>query len=262
LALQRLITQRGFVSVSDIAREIGLSNMTIRRDLEALEREGLIQRSHGGAAPAPTATVIPAEPSFAARRDLNRDAKQRIAFTAAAMVLGGETIGLDVGSTVACLAVELAARDQIGIVTNSLQTVLAMPQPVRPEVFLLGGQLRPREGSLCGSITRQQLAGHWMDRVFIGVAGIDENGLYDYSPEEAEIKAAFMRQAAAVTILCDSSKFGRRSFVKVCGFEAVGSIVTETELPPKILDAARLAGVRILIADEDPLRRPEHRVSI
>jgi DeoR family glycerol-3-phosphate regulon repressor len=248
-ALQRLIAERGFVSVADVAREIGISEMTVRRDLEVLERDGLIQRSHGGAVPAPPTTVIPAEPSYAARRDLNREAKQRIALAAAALVMPDQAIGLDVGSTVACLAAELAGRATIEIVTNSLQTVLAMPQPVLPEVFLLGGRLRPREGSLCGGITRHQLSGHWMDRVFIGVAGIDENGLYDYSPEEAEIKTVFMQQANTVTVLCDSSKFGRRSFVRICGFEAIGSIVIDAPLPPEIEAAAADARVRIIIAE-------------
>jgi DeoR/GlpR family transcriptional regulator of sugar metabolism len=247
-ALQRLIAERGFVSVADVARTIGISEMTVRRDLEVLERDGLIQRSHGGAVPAPPTTVITTEPSYAARRDLNREAKQRIALAAAALVVPDQAIGLDVGSTVACLAAELAGRAMIEIVTNSLQTILAMPQPIMPEVFLLGGRLRPREGSLCGGITRHQLSSHWMDRVFIGVAGIDENGLYDYSPEEAEIKAVFMQQASTVTVLCDSSKFGRRSFVRICGFEAIGSIVTDAPLPPAIQAAAAVFRVQIIIA--------------
>jgi DeoR/GlpR family transcriptional regulator of sugar metabolism len=249
-ALHRLIAERGFIAVADVAREIGVSDMTVRRDLEVLERDGLVQRSHGGAVLAPPATVIPAEPSYAARWDLNRAAKQRIAAAAAGLVSPGEAIGLDVGSTVACLAAELAAREGIEIVTNSLQTILAMPQPVLPEVFLLGGRLRPREGSLCGGITRQQLAGHWMDRVFIGVAGIDEHGIYDYSPEEAEVKSVFMQQASTTIVLCDSSKFGRRSFVRVCGFEAIGTIVTDGELPPKIQDAIGKAGTRIIVAKQ------------
>ncbi len=246
-ALYRIIGERGFVSVADIAREIGISDMTIRRDLEVLEREGLIQRSHGGAVIA-TATIIPAEPSYAARHDLNRTIKQRIAATAEGLVLSGEAIGLDVGSTVACLASLLSSRQGIGIVTNSLQTVLAMPQPVLPDVFLLGGRLRPREGSLCGSITRQQLAGHWMNRVFIGVAGIDDNGLYDYSPEEAEVKSAFMERSDAVTVLCDSSKFGRRSLVCFGGFDKIESLVTDAEPPAAIRQAAERSGVRIVVA--------------
>jgi DeoR family glycerol-3-phosphate regulon repressor len=247
-ALHRLIGERGFVSVANIAREIGISDMTIRRDLEALERDGLIQRSHGGAVLAAPTNVIPAEPSYAARRNLNRAAKQAIAAAAAALVTPGQAIGLDVGSTVACLAAALAARENIEIITNSLQTILAMPAPIVPEVFLLGGRLRPREGSLCGGITRQQLAGHFMDNVFIGVAGIDANGIYDYAPEEAELKSIFMQQASAVTILCDSTKFGRRSFVRVCGFDAITSIITDCEPPAEIRAAAERSATTIIIA--------------
>jgi len=251
-SLHRRISERGFVVVAEIAREIGVSDMTVRRDLEALARDGLVQRTHGGAVLAPPATVIPTEPSYAARRELNPEAKQRIAATAAAMVSAGEAIGLDTGSTVACLAAELAGREGIEIVTNSLQTILAMPQPVLPEVFLLGGRLRPREGSLCGSITRQQLASHWMDRVFIGVAGIDENGLYDYSPEDAEVKLVYMQRAKATVVLCDSSKFDRRSFVRICGFEAIGTIVTDRPLPPHIQEVAAKAGTAVLVASPGP----------
>ncbi len=251
-SLHRRISERGFVVVAEIAREIGVSDMTVRRDLEALARDGLVQRTHGGAVLAPPATVIPTEPSYAARRELNPEAKQRIATAAAAMVSAGEAIGLDTGSTVACLAAELAGREGIEIVTNSLQTILAMPQPVLPEVFLLGGRLRPREGSLCGSITRQQLASHWMDRVFIGVAGIDENGLYDYSPEDAEVKLVYMQRAKATVVLCDSSKFDRRSFVRFCGFEAIGTIVTDRPLPPHIQEVAAKAGTAVLVASPGP----------
>jgi len=247
-ALHRLIGERGFVGVANIAREIGISDMTIRRDLEALERDGLIQRSHGGAVLAAPTNVIPAEPSYAARRTLNRAAKQSIAAAAAALVTSGQAIGLDVGSTVACLATELARRENIEIITNSLQTILAMPAPIVPEVFLLGGRLRPREGSLCGGITRQQLAGHFMDNVFIGVAGMDANGIYDYAPEEAEVKSIFMQQSSAVTVLCDSTKFGRRSFVRVCGFDAITSIITDAEPPAEIRAAAEQNATKIVVA--------------
>lgn len=251
-ALHRLILGQGFVSVADVARDVGISEMTVRRDLESLEREGLIERSHGGAVPAAAASsVIAIEPTYAARRELNRDAKRGIAACAATLVSGEQAVGLDTGSTVSYLAAELAGREQLKIVTNSLQTVLAMPQPILPEVFLLGGRLRPREGSLCGGITHQQLSGHWMDRFFLGVCGIDEDGVYDYSPEDSEVKAVFMQQSKAVTALCDSSKFGRRSFVRICGFDRLDSIVTDAPLPPAIARKASAAGVRLIVAQQD-----------
>jgi DeoR family glycerol-3-phosphate regulon repressor len=250
--LHRLIAARGFVLVADVAREIGLSDMTIRRDLEALERDGLVQRSHGGAVPS---NIVPAEPSYAARRDVRRAAKRAIARAAAAQVAEGMVIGLDVGSTIACLAAELAGRPGIEIVTNSLQTVLAMPHPIAPGLVLLGGRLRPREGSLVGAITRQQLAGHWLDRVFLGVAGVDADGIYDYAPEEAEVKSLFMQQAGAVTVLCDSGKFNRRSFVRVSDFAGIASLITDAPPPPAIRDAAAAAGTEIIIAAAEPALR-------
>lgn len=251
-ALHRLIVEQGFVAVADVARDVGISEMTVRRDLEALEREGLIERSHGGAMPASSANaVIALEPTYAARRELNSDAKRRIARHAAELVALEQAIGLDAGSTVSYLAAELAGREPLRIVSHSLQAVLAMPQPILPEIFLLGGRLRAREGSLCGGITHQQLAGHWLDRFFLGICGIDEDGVYDYSPEDSEVKSVFMQQSKAVTALCDSSKFGRRSFVRVCGFDRLDSIVTDAPLPPAIAREAEAAGVRILVADQD-----------
>jgi DeoR/GlpR family transcriptional regulator of sugar metabolism len=248
-AIYRLITRQGFVSVSDLAKGIGISDMTVRRDLEALVRDGLVRRSHGGATSAVEhPAVVPVEPSFAARRDLNRQLKRDIAAAAAAQVQPGDVVGLDIGSTVACLAAELAPLAGIEIVTNSMQAVLAMSSPVQPEVFMLGGQLRPREGSLCGSITRQQLAGHWMCRVFLGASGIDEHGIYDYAPAEAEVKGAFIQRAEAVTVLCDSSKFGRRSFVRVCDFTPIGTLITDAEPPEEIRAALEQAGTEIIIA--------------
>jgi DeoR/GlpR family transcriptional regulator of sugar metabolism len=199
VALRRLIAEQGFVSVTDVARAVGISEMTVRRDLEALERAGLIERSHGGAVSTQASSVIAIEPTYAARRELNREAKHRIALRAASLVSVEEAIGLDTGSTISYLAAELAGRERIRIVTNSLQTILAMPQPILPEVFLLGGRLRPREGSLCGGIAHQQLSGHWLDRFFLGVGGIDENGVHDYSPEDTETKSVFIQQSKAVT---------------------------------------------------------------
>ncbi|MCB8876529.1 DeoR/GlpR family DNA-binding transcription regulator [Acidisoma silvae] len=249
-ALQRLIAERGFVSVADVAREIGISDMTVRRDLEALERDGVVQRSHGGAVPI-QAAVIQTEPSYAARAQINAEPKRRIAAAAASLVHARQAIGIDTGSTAAYLAAELAGHDDIKIVTNSLQTVLAMPQPILPEVIMLGGRLRPREGSLCGGITQQQLSSHWLDQFFLGICGIDEGGVYDYSHDDAEVKNIFMQQTRSVTALCDSSKFGQRSFVRVCGFDKIHRIVTDTSLPPDIDAAARAAGVEIIVASSE-----------
>jgi DeoR/GlpR family transcriptional regulator of sugar metabolism len=254
-ALHQAILQRGFVTVVDIAREVGVSEMTVRRDLEALEREGRIRRSHGGAVPV-AGRVVEMEPSFAARRDVNAAGKHAIARAAAALVMPREIVGLDVGSTVAALAAELRDRAGLGVVTNSIQAVLAMSGRMQADVYVLGGQLRPREGSLCGRIARQQLREHWLDKVFIGIAGIDAAGVFDYSVEEADMKCAFMERASEVIVLCDSSKFARRSLVHVCGFGAVHRLVTDAPPSPELQRELDRHNVQVIVAAGDALDLP------
>jgi DeoR/GlpR family transcriptional regulator of sugar metabolism len=254
-ALHQAVLQRGFVTVVDIAREIGVSEMTVRRDLEVLEREGKLRRSHGGAVPV-AGRVVEMEPSFAARRDLHADAKHAIARAAAVLVGPREIVGLDVGSTVAALGLELRDRAGLGVVTNSIQAVLAMSGQVQADVYLLGGQLRPREGSLCGRIARQQLREHWLDKVFIGIAAIDAAGVFDYSVEEADMKCALMERASEVIVLCDASKFARRSLVHVCGFGAVHRLVTDEPPPAALRRELDRNNVQVIVAAGDALDLP------
>lgn len=246
-ALRGLIAERGFVSVSGISREIGISEMTIRRDLEALEQAGLIERAHGGAIPRAPA---PAEPSFAARRGRNAAAKAAIAAAALPLIHPGDVLGLDVGSSVACLAALLRGRSDVSIVTNSLQSVLALSGTdlALPDIYVLGGRLRPQEGSLCGRIALQQIAGHWLDRAFLGAAGLDAEGLYDYSPEEAEVKAAFIARARERILLCDSSKFGQRSFLRLCGLDAITMLITDADPPAPVMRELKARGAQVVVA--------------
>jgi DeoR/GlpR family transcriptional regulator of sugar metabolism len=247
-ALASLLDAEGFLAVSDIARRVGVSEMTIRRDLNAFERSGLIERAHGGAVPA-ARRVRPDEPLFAARRLLHAEAKAAIASAAMELIGPNDMIGLDIGSTIACLAEQLRERSDLRIVTNSIPAVLALSAQggACPAVYLLGGQLRPGEGSLCGSIARRQLAEHWLQRAFISVASVSEDGLFDYAPEEAELKHAMMARAKEVILLCDSSKFGQGCFVRVAGLEAIHTLITEAEPPAGLRKALERAGKRIIV---------------
>jgi DeoR family glycerol-3-phosphate regulon repressor len=256
--LQAAIAERGFVSVAEIAREMGMSEMTVRRDLDALQRLGTVQRSHGGAVAAEPAATQPVptmhEPSFDARQHVRAPAKQAIAAAALRLIGEREVIGLDVGSTVACLASLLRGRAGLGIVTNSLRVVTALcaeAGPI-PDVYVLGGQLRAREGSLCGAIAQRQLADHWLNKAFIGTAGLCEDGLFDYSVEETQLTMGYIRSASEVIVLCDSSKFGQRGFARVCGLNAVSRLITEAEPPAPLRAALERAGAAITIATPPP----------
>jgi DeoR family glycerol-3-phosphate regulon repressor len=253
-ALRQVISERGFLSVSQIAKEIGVSEMTVRRDFDILEREGAIERAHGGAVVTSHAAQLQAEPSFASRRDIHAEAKAVIARTAAALVGEREIIGLDVGSTVTLLAAELSTRSDLSIVTNNLQAVAALSrqEAATPAVYVLGGSLRPRELSLSGQIACRQLGEYWLNKAFIGVAGIGVAGLYDYSPEEAEVKAAFIERAAEIIVICDSSKFEQRSFVRVCGLDEVDVLVTESMPPKMLMDELDQHNVQVITAGSSP----------
>lgn len=247
-ALHAAIAERGEISVSEMAKEFGISEMTVRRDLDALQQSGGIERSHGGAVLARPA-MAPAEPSFAARRHVRAAAKQAIARAAGAMIVERDVVGLNVGSTIAYLAAEIGGRSGLSVVTNSLQAVAAMTRsPVMCDVYVIGGHLRAREGSLCGAITQRQLADHWLHKVFIGVAGITAEGMFDYSVEEVQVTLGYIRRASEVIVLCDSSKFGRRSFARVSGLEMISTLVTDRMPPPDIEEALRRHEVRIVVA--------------
>ncbi len=249
--MARLVTASGALSVAELAERFGVSEMTVRRDLHLLEREGGILRARGGAMRSGAVETVMQEPSYAARRGVNHGAKRRIAEAAAKLVGDCDVIGLDVGSTVTALAERLRSRQDLGIITHNLQVVNAVAATeAGPRLYVLGGHFRRSEGSLIGPEARRELERLWLNTAFIGVAGLGAEGLFDYSPEEAEIKTLYSARAHLTCVLCDSSKFGRRSLVRFAGLETVDIVVTEAEPPADLARALAAAEVRILVAGE------------
>ena len=253
--LAEIIREAGFVSVADTAGLLGVSGMTIRRDLEALESRGLLTRTHGGAVAlgARRPEVYDAEePVFERRRRKNAAAKARIAAAAARLVAPGETLALDVGTSVLALAARLADRGELRIFTNSLPTAIALVGGRSP-VYLLGGQLRAPEMAVIGPVARTQAGAYYFDRLFLGVSGVTETGLYDYSLEDTEVKQAFIERSRQVVVLCDSSKFGHRALARICGIERCHLLITDAAPPPHLSDLLKAAGVEVAVA---PPTRP------
>jgi len=248
-----LVARRGFASVAELARAFGVSEMTIRRDLDRLAAAGLVVRAHGGAVARERAGVALAldEPSFRARLRRAAAAKLAIARRALELVPPGCTLGLDVGTTTFELARALAPRDDVRVFTNSLQAASVLGQG-RVEVYLPGGRIRPRELSLVGSIAARELSRYWLDLAFLGAAGVTADGFFDYSLEDTEIKQVYLARARRVVFLCDSTKFARMSVVKVCALEQVHTLVTEASPPPPLAAALARAGVEVVVAQPQP----------
>ncbi|RUT31467.1 DeoR/GlpR transcriptional regulator [Arsenicitalea aurantiaca] len=238
----------GFVSITELAEEFGVSGMTVRRDLTALDKRGLLARTHGGAVPVGVQAVIDSvEPAFDLRRRENADGKMAIARAAAGLIGPSESIGLDVGTSILALAEDIANRRDLRVFTNNLRVAMRLAEG-NVTVYTLGGQVRSPEFSLIGPQAAEALSGHFLDRVFIGVSGFDANGFYDYSPEDTEIKRAFIAHAGSVVVLCDASKFGRRALSRIVPLERVDLVVTDAAPPPDLAAALAAAGIETVIA--------------
>jgi len=248
--LAEIIGREGFVSVAATAGALGVSTMTIRRDLEALESRGVLTRTHGGAVvpEVPRPEVFdPEEPAFERRKSKQAAAKARMAAAAARLVAPGETLALDVGTSVLALAGRLAERTDIRIFTNSLPSAIALTKSRSP-VYLLGGQLRAPEMAVVGPVATRQIDAYYFDRLFLGVSGVTETGFYDYSLEDTEVKQAFIARARQVVVLCDSSKFGHRALARICGIEQCHRVVTDAAPPARLAASFAAAGLEVIVA--------------
>jgi DeoR/GlpR family transcriptional regulator of sugar metabolism len=243
-----LVGRNGFVSVAEIAGNFAVSDMTVRRDLWALEDKGLLARTHGGAIGVGRREVFDAaEPAFSSRRRQNAAAKAAIARAAARLIGVRESVGLDVGTSTLALAEEMAGRQDIAVFTANLYAAAALGRRGCP-VHVFGGLVRGPELSVVGSNPIKQIRQFCVAKLFLGVSGVTEDGFFDYSPEDTEIKRVFIEQADEVVVLCDSSKFDHRSVSKVCDLGRVAWLISDAPPPGHLADALARAGVEIIIA--------------
>lgn len=246
--------QQGSVSVGEIASEIGVSEMTIRRDLVELEREGKLHRIHGGAVPADGLeagiAVDREEPSFDSRSIQNNPGKRAIATAAAAISASARSLALDVGTTTYFLAERLADRQHCKIFTNSVRIAAQLGAGLA-EVYVPGGRMRGDEMAISGPSAVEEFANLWFDVAFIGVSGVTTEGLFDYSFEDADMKRVYLHRSSQKIVLCDASKFQRMSLVHIAPLEDIDMLITDAE-PPEILAAALAkAGVEVRVATSE-----------
>jgi DeoR/GlpR family transcriptional regulator of sugar metabolism len=220
-----LLSVKSPLTIEELARKLFVSEVTVRRDLASLEKQGLIIRNRGGA----SLPALGFEPMFNQRQKKNFQLKQNIAKHAAAQIREGEVIALDVGTTTAELAKELVKRSGITVFTSSFQVASILAKS-NLQVYMIGGLIRKTEMSMVGSIALETIMKFNFDRFYLGLAAISqEAGPTDYSIEEAEIKRAFIARSKEVIALVDRSKFGTSSLVKVCEFDQIDEIITNRD---------------------------------
>lgn len=246
--LALLVADRGFARVVDLARELRVSEVTVRTDLAALEAEGRVTRVHGGAMP--RGLVAERESSLEQSRTRLARAKRAIAVETAGRVRSGESVLLDVGSTALAVAHELVARpelDELVVVTNGLAIALALePAIPRFTVVVTGGTVRSLQHSLVNPLATTLLDDVRVDLAILGATGVDAvAGVTNVNLPEAEVKRRMVACASRRVLAADASKLGRVHLGRVCGLDELDELITDDAAPDAALAPLRAAGLRV-----------------
>lgn len=228
-----LIAEKGMVSVSLLSRHLRVSAVTVRTDLRSLEKKGFIVRSRGGVAPS-------FHPGILERQRERVEEKIRIARAAADLILDGDTVMIEAGTTTALIGRYLLGKRDIHIVTNS--TLLFSYTRVNPgiQLTLTGGEFRRSTESMVGSLALKTLEQFNVRLAFVGTDGFSlEKGMTTHLLEGAEIVKAMAKQADKTILVADSSKYGKAGFVRVLPLKSVGMIITDEGLPGEVVSSLR-----------------------
>jgi len=255
-AILDLLARHGGVRVASVASDFGVTQETIRRDLERLEREGRLVRSHGGAIPLDRdRTELPLD----VREIVHLEQKRAIAAHAAAGIREGDVIALDASSTARELA-RLLPDIPLTVVTNSLAAAMALHDRSRVRVVVAGGVLDGPSRSFVGEMATEMLDRFHFTRAFISCQGIDlERGLSVAADQHAGIKRRMIALASEAVLLADSSKFGVKAVEFFAKVADVDTIITDPGADPKMIARLGKAGVRVEIAREQTPRQAARR---
>jgi DeoR family transcriptional regulator, fructose operon transcriptional repressor len=252
--IQRLLEERHVVRVSSLSDALGVSEVTVRRDLEALERRGFLERIHGGAV---GARRIRSEPRYLEAMTTSPEEKRLIGRTAASLIERGDTIFLNGGTTTLEVFRHLEAP-QVRVVTNHVG--IAMESVDREvEVILVGGHYRPPSNSVVGPFATANLRRVTASRTFIGAEGVSRrSGVTTPSAVEADI-GAFMieRTRGEVVLVADHSKMGTVADFVMCGLDRIDHLITDPGIDHEYRTGLAEDGVDVITVDERVAARRE-----
>ncbi|MCD8121612.1 MAG: DeoR/GlpR family DNA-binding transcription regulator [Clostridiales bacterium] len=215
------------VSVSELSKIHAVTEETIRRDLEKLEKEGLVNRTYGGAVL--NIETISEHIHYVRRREINKDAKNRIAQLTLPEISANAVIGADASSTVMQAVSCLKERSDVSILTNSVQIVRDLDQS-SINIISTGGAVNRNTCSMQGSIVRKVLSEYYVDIVLISCTALElDGGVFDANEEEAELKKVLIERGRKIILLVDHTKFNKVAFVKLLDFSQLDMIITDQE---------------------------------
>jgi DeoR family transcriptional regulator of aga operon len=246
-AILQLLTRHGAVQVTDLVQEFGVSAVTIRTDLSALESQGLASRSHGGA----TLTRTPPPEQTIRQKDaINQEQKERIGALAATLVQPGDNIIIDSGTTTISLARHLRDASQVTVMTNGLNIAWELAESPGVDLILTGGLLRKESLSIQGSQAEATLQAYNFDKLFLGVDGFDlQFGITTHHEAEASLNHKMVERAKKIVVLTDASKFGRVSLHRIVQLDRVHTVITDAAISQEYREGLQRLGIELLIAE-------------
>ena len=237
---------KGAVKVSDLAAEFNVSRMTIRRDLLALSDSGFIERTHGGAV-AVNDGFGSMEQAINQRINHLTQEKRNIASAAAKLIIPGETIFISAGSTSYWLAQNIMHKSNLTVVVNSLIIAKLLSTSEKLDIIVVGGFLRKSELSLVGYPTENYLKDIHVDKVFMGVNGIDPDvGITSSNAQELMTDRSILKLSKNVIVIADHTKFGAISSGRMAPLSMVKTIVTSSLVSSQMVNAIRKQGVEVI----------------
>ena len=232
--------------MAELVQTLGVSESTIRRDLEVLEEQSLIRRTHGGAVCIKGNATHPL--AFAERETTALPAKQAIARAVAELIPENQTVILNGGTTCFEVARALAGR-RLNVITNSVPIASLLSQELATEVTLIGGYVYPRTGVALGATAEQMLEGLHATQLVLSCAGICEEGAFNANQMMVDVERKMMATAEEVILAVDATKFGRRAVVKLANLSEVDVIVTDSTFASDRAGWVASLGARVIRAE-------------
>jgi DeoR family transcriptional regulator of aga operon len=240
------INDAGQVLVHELSKEFGVSEVTIRNDLEQLEKKNMLIRARGGAIKPEGGVGI--DYRLSEKDKLHYEEKARIGKKAAQLINEHDTIIIDSGTTTNEIAKNLDHLKDITVICNALNIISQLIQLNNANIIIPGGYLRKNSLSLVGPLAEKNLQNLYVDKVFIGVDGFDtKHGIYTPNIEEAYFNEIMIKIAKEVIVVCDSSKFLRRSLAYICGISKIHTVITDNGIQDEDKKRLEDAGIKLII---------------
>lgn len=241
-----LINRQKTITNAELMERFDISIETVRRDLEYLEQQGVLRKVYGGAV---VNVSLNSEPEYASRSRTNYEEKNAIAREAAKLICPGDTVFLGVGTTVQTMVQYMKNIGQLTVFTNALRTAVELMEIPDCTVILPGGQLRVKELTLSGFPAEDNLLNFNVDKAFIGIGGITEDGITDFHIGETRLHRQLVLNARQSVALADSTKLGMRAMNNVCTLEQIDLVITDSKAEQHTVKALKKAGAKMILAE-------------